>query len=430
MYSSLKGKKLLFLGAIRALCEPIKVAKSMGIYTIAIDYLPDSPAKKVADEAHLISTTDVDAVVNFCKENNVDGIFTAFTDSMLPYARKICDILNLPFYASEEQIRLSLDKRFFKEMCQKNGVPVPHDYTKEVELNGLQNVKINYPVIVKPVDSSGGRGIKVCYQEQELLIAYEYAMSVSPNKNVLIEEYIVGDEITATYTMKNGEISLSCLKDKLVSKDHDNITSQSDVLIMPSKYLQQYISNINSKVQQMLKNMGATDGTIFLQGIAKKDKMVFFECGYRINGACDYRHIEKENGINYLKMMIAHSVTGEMQGYDLSMDNPMFSKYVLTFNMWAHAGKIGYQEGIEDILKLENVSFAEYMHDIGDSLVDNNTLSQRVFRAIIIDSDVNKIKNTIKVIQEKVSIKDVNDNNMLYKPFEICRLDEYGEINK
>ncbi len=425
--NDLKGKRLLFLGAIRALCEPIELAKKMGIYTIALDYLPNSPAKKVADKAYLVSTTDIDAVCEVCKNERVDGVFTAFTDSMLPYARKICDKMGFPFYASMEQIKLSLDKRFFKEKCRENGVPVPMDYTKEIEKSGLQNANICYPVIVKPIDSSGGRGIRVCQSKDELNIAYEYAMSVSPGKNVLVEEYVIGDEITATYTMKNGEISLSCLKDKLVSRDHENITSQSDVLIMPSRYLTRYMSTVNDSVIKMLKNLNATDGTIFLQGVATDNKMVFFECGYRVNGSCDYRHIERENSINYMKMMLAHAVCGDMAGYELSMDNPFFSKYILTFNMWAHGGKIGSQQGLDEVLKIENVSFAEYMHDVGDELVDNNTLSQRVFRAIIIDSSIDEIKNTIQKIQAFVSIKNENEQNMLYSSFDIKRLNDYDK---
>lgn len=425
--NDLRGKRLLFLGAIRALCEPINVAKQMGIYTIALDYLPDSPAKKVADKAYLVSTTDIDAVVDVCKKEKVDGLFTAFTDSMLPYARKICDRLGLPFYASEEQIRLSLDKRFFKDVCRKNGVDVPNDYTQGINELGLENVEISFPVIVKPVDSSGGRGIRVCTSLEELKSAYEYALQVSPGKNVLVEEYIVGDEVTATYTMKNGEISLSCLKDKLVSHDHENITSQSDILIMPSRHIKRYMDTTNERVVQMLKHIEATDGTVFLQGIATEKRIVFFECGYRINGACDYRHIERENGINYMKMMIAHAVCGEMSGYELSMDNPFFSKYILTFNMWAHGGKIGHMSGCDEVLKLDNVSFAEYMHDVNDVLVDNNTLSQRVFRAIIIDSDVEKIKETVKAIQKTVVINNEHGENMLYSNFNIERLNGYGK---
>ena len=128
MKKETKGKRILFLGAVRPLCEAVEVAKKMGMYTIVTDYLPNSPAKKYADKACMVSTIDVDAVVELCKKEKVDGLFTAFTDSMLPYARKICDIMGYPFYASEKQIELSLNKKLFKETCKKYGVPVPAEY--------------------------------------------------------------------------------------------------------------------------------------------------------------------------------------------------------------------------------------------------------------------------------------------------------------
>jgi len=430
MYEHLKGKRLLFLGAIRALCEAVEMAKEMGIYTIVIDYLPDSPAKKVADKSYLISTTDVDAVVELCKRERVDGIFTAFIDSMLPYAREICDRLGLPFYASKEQIQMSLDKRFFKETCQKYGVPVPKDYSHVLTENGIGGDKIEYPVIVKPIDSSGGRGIRICRNAEEFFEAYDYALSVSPSKNVLVEEYVVGDEVTATYTMKNGQISLSCFKDKLMSRDHENITSQGDVLVCPSCYLPLYQSKVHSSIVSMLNGINATDGTVFFQGVATQDRIVLFECGYRPNGAHDYRLIEQINGINFLRMMLVHAVTGEMGYDDITKDNANFSEYILNFNIWVHGGVISHQSGLEDVLKLDCVVSAEYMHDIGEKIVDNNTLFQRAFRAVIRSADVKKIAQTIEKIQEAVQILDENGNNMKYKPFDTNRLlERYGNLS-
>ncbi len=428
MYSELKGKKLLFLGAVRPLCEAVEIAKSMGIYTIVTDYLPDSPAKKYADKACMVSTTDVDAIVKLCKEEKVDGIFTAFIDSMLPYARKVCDIMGFPFYASEEQIRLSLDKAFFKQQCRKYDVPVPMDFTEAITENGIDASKVTFPVIVKPIDSSGGRGVKICYNEKELVDAYKYAMDVSPGKNVLVEEYVVGDEVTATYTMKNGEVSLSCFKDKLVSLDHEEITSQSDILICPSRHLKQFFEETNGKIINMLKGMNATDGSVFFQGIVSDKGIKFFELGYRANGACDYRHIASENGINYLKMMIAHAVTGQMVGYELSQDNPFFAKYVLTYNLWAHGGIIGNITGKEIVEKIGNVVMCEYTHAIGDEITDNHTLSQRVFRAVIKDNDIDRVKKTILEIQDTIKIENVNGNTMLYKPFNVERMNKYKSI--
>ncbi len=428
MYENLKGKRLLFLGGIRALCDAVEIAKSMGIYTIVTDYLPDSPAKKVADQSFMVSTTDVDAIVKLCQEEHVDGVFTAFIDSMLPYARQICDRLGLPFYASEEQIRLSLDKSFFKETCMKYGVPVPADYTAEIQAKGIADADVCYPVIVKPIDSSGGRGVTICANQEELEKAYEYAMSISPGKHVLVEEYAEGVEVTATYTMKDGVYSLSGFKDKLKSYDHPNITSQMDILIFPSCYIERYLETVDSHVKDMLSGIHAVDGTIFLQGIATEQKILFFECGYRPNGAADYRHFSRINGINFMEMLIAHALTGRMEGYELSQDNPRFPSYILNLNVYSHGGVIGKLDGIERVKEIPNVELAEYMHDVGETIIENNTLQQRVFRAVISDRRIAEIQKTIQLIQESVKVLDSEGNSMLYLPFDVQRLNQYPDL--
>lgn len=422
MYENLKGKSLLFLGAIKSLCEPIQMAKDMGIYTIATDYLPDSPAKKVADKAYMVSTTDVDAVCQLCRDEHIDGLFTGYMDGMLTYAREICDRMGWPFYASYDQIRLSHDKSFFREQCIKYGVPCPVDYTDEVMRKGTDVADVKFPLIIKPVDMYGGRGITIARDREELKRAFDYAMSFSPSKRIIVEEYMVGVEVTATYTMKNGEISLSRLGDKYISEDHEDCQSQGDILFMPSRYLKDYINTTNIAIKKLLKGLKATDGTCFFQGIANSEKIALFECGYRPNGSADYRHISHENGINYIQMMIAHALTGEMAGYELSQDNPFFKETVVTYNLWAHPGIIGKMSGVDQVQKLSNVVKAEFKHEIGDEITERMPYQQAVFRAVIADTDINRIKNTILSVQQLVRVEDEAGNNMLYKPFNIERL--------
>jgi len=422
MSRELKGKRLLFLGATNLYCEPIRYAKEMGIYTIATDYREDSPAKKVADKAYMISTTDVDGICELCKEERVDGLFVGFMEGMLPYAFEICKRMGFHFYASEEQIMLGCDKSFFRSKCIENGVPCPTDYSQEIAEKGCEKANICFPVIVKPVDLGGGRGISIAKNREELKQAVDKATLASPSKKIIVEEYMTGVEITATYTIKDGEVSLSRLGDKYISQDHEDCQSQGDLLLLPSNNLARYVEKVDPAIKSLLKSMGASNGTCFFQGIAGAEKIAMFECGYRPNCSCDYRHISQENGINYIKMMIAHAVSGHMDGYELSQDNPFFSKYVCTLNLWAHPGVIGSQTGLEETLAIENVTFAEFRHEIGDEITEAKPYQQAVYRAIIVDSDIEKIKLTILRIQEIVKVLNNENKSMLYKPFDVNRL--------
>ena len=82
--------------------------------------------------------------------------------------------------------------------------------------------QIKYPVIVKPVDSSGGTGIRICHNENELQKAYARAVSLSKTNQAIVEEFIKGDEFTAAYTIKDGQFSLTYIADRYVNRTQRN----------------------------------------------------------------------------------------------------------------------------------------------------------------------------------------------------------------
>ena len=113
------GKKLLILGGIQMACDIVKSAQAMGAYVVVADYLEDSPAKKIADEAVLINALDVDAIVDFCRKEHVNGVTTGFVDILLQPCYEVCQRLGLPCYLTSQMIELSTNKIAFKEACKK-----------------------------------------------------------------------------------------------------------------------------------------------------------------------------------------------------------------------------------------------------------------------------------------------------------------------
>ena len=170
-------KKLLIIGGPQMACNIVEKAHEMGLYVIVTDQFPENPAKKIADESFMVSTYDVKGLVELAKKQKVDGIITGYLDSVLPYYQKVCDILNLPCYATEEQIKIATNKDLFKKMCKEYNVPIVPQYNINEKLDNIDSINIEYPVIVKPVDSSASRGIRVCYSKGELIGACKNAIN-------------------------------------------------------------------------------------------------------------------------------------------------------------------------------------------------------------------------------------------------------------
>lgn len=420
-------KKLLVLGTSVGSVEIVQYAKSKGAYVIVTDYLPKekSRAKEFADQCEMISTTDVAALIEFAKKEKIDGVFCGVSETNLLSVKAIANELGLHCYFTDEQWNLCQNKENFKQLCNQFDIPVPKDYSFAIVDGEVKVENISFPVIVKPVDQGAGIGITICYNEEELFRAYRHAVDCSKSKKALIEEYVIGDEFSVTYTIKDHVVSVSCAKDKLFTEDYSPVFSQFDALVMPSSNMTKYMKEINPKVEQLFKHIGTEYGSVMLQGVVRNGEFRFFEMCYRVNGGSDYRHIEKENGINYLHMLVDYALTGKATDFDLTKDNPFFSKYYLTFIIYAHGGIIGTLEGAEKVQELSNVISVEWLRKIGDEVLDDKTLGQRVFRAYISDDNIESIQTTIMNIQKAIKVEDINGKNMLYKKFNVERLNKY-----
>ena len=164
-------KSILFLGGTAAMRDAVDLANKKNYRTIVLDYFSDSPSKQIADKSYLVSTTDIDAVLDIAKIEHIDGVFTGYSDVNLLPAQIIAEKLNLPFYATKHQIEVTTNKLLFKQTCREYGIPVVPEYSLDEKMSDSELCKINYPVIIKPTDSYSSKGVSVCNNEDELLQA-------------------------------------------------------------------------------------------------------------------------------------------------------------------------------------------------------------------------------------------------------------------
>jgi carbamoylphosphate synthase large subunit len=417
----LKGKKLLVLGGKPVgSYDIVRYAKSQGVYTIVTDYLPKekSIAKQIADECWDISTADVGTIIELIKKNNIDGVFTGVHEFNIAKTMEICKRIGLPFYSTAEQWAIGTDKALFKKLCHKYGLPVAKDYL----LSDFDNDSLNFPVIVKPVDGSSGKGISICDNTQELRTAYEVALSESNKKQVIIEDYIVGNEIVAFYTIKNGVIKLSALSDYYYNYDQKITMPLPQVYIYPSKFINEYIEQVNSKAISMLKALDIQNGTFFLQAFFNENGFFFFEPGYRLGGSSVHKYTSYLNSISCLEMLVDYSLTGKMDNHNINLENPFFKKPCCTLSLVSKGGTVGNIVGFNEVINLNTVIDYEKRYDIGDHINEMSALGQIHLRFFIVGNSLLDISKTINYIQDTVKVYDINGLDMLIAKFDTNRL--------
>lgn len=415
-----EGKKLLILGGISSVCDIVIRAQIMGAYVIVADYLEDSPAKKIADEAVLLNALDVDAIVEYCKLKHVDGVLTGFVDILLEPCYQICEQLGLPCYMTPKMISMSTNKIDFKETCKQHNVPVPQTYLIGSVISDSVYENIKYPVFVKPMDASGSRGCGVCYNREELDKQFSKALSFSSSKNAIIEDYLTGREFLLSYIAEKGEYRFLEMYDRYATDDRGSAMNFSDISLAPAPNIDTYLTQVNERVIAMFKSLGFDDGLIFLQGYTQGDRVTLYEMGCRLGGA--YYNLEQAClGYNAVDMVVRYALTGKMCNIEeIPVDCFRYNgKYALDVNflLKGNSGTVSEIKALEEITSLPSCANVQKFHDVGFTFSKERIVDVPITTFEIVCSSEEDVINQVSYINQAFDVIDSKGDSMLYEKF-------------
>lgn len=424
MFEELKGKKLLILGATEDETQIVRAAQKMGIYVITTDNhenWDDSPAKKISDEAWNISWSDVAALKKKAISSGVDGVIAGYSEFRTNYAIKLSKELGTHFYIEDDhQLLITRDKILFKQECRKFNVPVADDYFVSLNPTEEEINSIKFPVIIKPADNAGSRGINFCENKKDFRKYYEYALSFSESKRVVIEEQLDGHEVVVYYTIANGKATLSTITDKYTRIQRKGFNALMDAYVYPSNALNYFLKKHDKDVKKMVEGIGLKNGVISLQGFKKSDgRMKFFELGFRLGGTSTFHYTKYFNNVSHLDMLISYSLTGNMHEEELKKEDATFKgNKGCTFTLLSKPGIIGYQGGAEKLNDIPSIIHSCFYHKNGTEIKDDGSQFAKTFRAYIVGKDYESIRKTIKIIQKSIKVLDIDNKNMLFENFD------------
>lgn len=184
-------KKLMVLGGSRYALPVIKAAHELGIYVITCDYLPDNVAHKYSDEYCNVSIIDKEKTLEAAKKLEIDGIMSFACDPGVVTAAYVAEQMGLPNVGPYESVCILQNKGKFREFLTKNGFTVPTAKGYKDVKTALEDVELfHWPVIVKPTDSAGSKGVTRVEDPKELEKSIQYALSFSHSDEFIIEDFI------------------------------------------------------------------------------------------------------------------------------------------------------------------------------------------------------------------------------------------------
>lgn len=344
----------------------IKEAIKMGLHVITCDYLPNNPGHKYAHEYYNVSTTDKDAVLELAKELKVDGVVAYASDPAAPTAAYVCEKLGLPT-SPYKSVEILSKKHLFRQFLTDNGFNVPKakSYTSyEAAEKEIDNFK--FPVMIKPVDSSGSKGINKLMDKSGLRHCVEDALSYSRDKIFIIEEFIVkkGFQISGDAFSVDGKLVFYSFGNEYYSNKAEKDFAPLGEC-WPSLMPKNVIDNLVSELQRLISLLKMKTTAYNVEGIWGEDgKIYILEMGARSGGSLIPQITTKTTGVDMVPYVIKGALGENCSDLKMMPEHGYWSNYMV------NSKKTGTYAGICYDSVFEKNNLVDFVTDIkiGDNV--------------------------------------------------------------
>ena len=410
-----RKKKLMILGGNPETRELVDKAIDLGVYTIVVDPNPSAPAKLSAHESYNIDAMDVDSLYSLAKELEVDGVLVGVADILVPSYYRLAKKLDLPTYGSKIIVDALCTKDGFEKKCKSHDIPTVPSFSYQEVLNDHKNSNI-FPLIVKPVDNGGGIGMTVCWNANELKVSVKKALNESKKGRILIEKFMDCEDMFSYFTFDNEKYYLSAVADRVTTKKQGNLSPVCIGEIYPSKHINKFEKKINPLLQKFFRSLKIHNGVLNIQFFVKNNEFYAYDPGFRLQGAAPHHHINYFNGFDQREMLINFALGINSTNKVSELNDPKFkSNHAATIWVLLKSGTIGKIEGLDQLHKSDFVINIVQRFDLGDKVSKEMEGNERqVFARIYIQAPTKaKLKKRIDYVNEVLSIKNVNDEEMI-----------------
>jgi len=407
--------KLLILGGGSNQVNGIIRAKEKGLTTIVSDYYENPPGKAIADYKELVSTFDVEGNTNIGKKHKIDGIMTLGTDQPVYTVSVVSHELELPTFIDVDTAKAVTNKKIMKNLFHEKNIPTVKFAFIKKDFLDKELRDIRFPVVMKPLDSQGQRGVFKLNSIEEVRSKVLDCLSFSREEETLVEEYYPNDEITLSGWVEDSQVYILTVTDRITYDNYPHIgicTAHN----FPSKHLHRNYKEIEEITNKIVNAFGIHNGPIYFQMLVGNEGIKVNEIACRIGGAYEDKLIPLLTGIDILDMVIDFSIGRKVDSSlpkDYSLYNNKKKASVQLF--FAKPGLIKSLSSMEELEKLPGFIEGGFNFKTGDQLGEIVNATARAGYMIIEGESVEDLERNIDDAFDNLKILDEKDRNLVIK---------------
>lgn len=382
----------------------INELKSRGHETILVDYFENPPAKPFADKHIVASTLDTDKVEEIAKEEKVDFVCTACTDQALLTVAKVSEKLGLPCYISYQTGLNVTNKSYMKKVLMANSIPT----AKFIILGSVVMSAIKdftYPLVVKPVDCNSSKGVKRIDTPDELPKCLEEAINFSRTKTAIVEEFKIGEEISADFYVENGVAKY------LSATNSFKIPNRKSFTILGSAYPivnEEQEAKLVSIATDIAKSFELDNCPLLIQLIANGNDFNVIEFSARMGGGSKYKLIEVLSGVNIMSKYVDRILGGIP-----SVEPSKQVNYCKMVYAYCNPGIIDHCEGLEEMKNTKVLDEYFIYKTKGMEITRSETSGDRPLGYMVTADTAEELDFKIKKVDNHIKVIDTNGNDIL-----------------
>ena len=398
-------KALVLCGGVPQIAL-IKELKSRGITTVLADMNEKVGARAYADIFYPVSVLDVEGVKEVALKEKVDFVITVCADQVLQVVAQVSEMLGLPCYIDFETAENVSKKSYMKRIFAENGVPSSKHVIMD-ELDVLKITSLTYPLIVKPVDAYSSRGVARVNNQQELEAAFENAKNISRSKNVIVEEFVEGDELTVDVYVEQGTAHVLSVSNLYkIGEDGKFIIHRSQ---NPADISNDIEEQIRLAAQNIARAFGLKNTPMLIQLITDGQKISVVEFCARTGGGIKFSMIKKVSGFDVVKAVVDLTL-GELPHVE---DNRPKTKYTINEFLYCNAGVFDHLEGFDELLADGTIVEYHQFKAKGTELKQINSSGDRIAYFSVEADTRDEAKRRHAIANEKIKVIGQNGEDLL-----------------